>query len=232
LVGTKHLSIENHFTKHAKDYDEHNIVQRIVSKALVRELDFQPKKVLELGCGSGQIFREFNSKFDDYVAVDFSNSMCELHPKGNMLSVHCLDFDSDSFATLLKNKQFDICISSSAMQWSKDIDTLLSRIMRVTNKFHGVLFTSNTFKSIYKITKEEKKILSLKEIQNAFSKYNATLEVFEYKVNFDSKKELFAYIKKSGVQGDSNLSYIQAKNLYKDYPHLYLEFEVVFVKIG
>ena len=226
------MSIENHFTKHAKDYDEHNIVQRIVSKALVRELGLKPKRILELGCGSGQIFREFNWEMEEYVAVDFSSSMCALHPKDNNVSVHCMDFDSDAFFELLENKQFDICISSSAMQWSKNIDLLLQRIMNVTNKFHGVLFTSNTFKSIFEITKEEKNILSLEEIKSAFSKYNASLEVFEYKINFDSQKELFSYIKNSGVQGESSLSYKQAKELYKKYPHLYLEFEVVFVKIG
>lgn len=225
------MSVETEFTKYAKDYDDHNIIQRIVSRALVREIGFEPKRVLELGCGSGQIYREIDWDIEEYLAIDFSSSMCDLHPKGANLEVECLDFDTNRFETLIKDKQYDIVLSSSAMQWSKDIDLLLKRIFSTTNRFHGVLFTSNTFKSIYEITKEPKKILSLEEIQKAFSKYEAEFEVFNYTINFNTKKELFDYIKNSGVKGDSTLTFKQAKELYKKYPHLYLEFEVVFVKV-
>lgn len=39
-----------------KEYKNHNIIQQIVAKSLVRELKFQLKRILELGCGSGQVF--------------------------------------------------------------------------------------------------------------------------------------------------------------------------------
>jgi len=228
------LSVESEFSKYAKDYDDNNIIQRIVSRALVREIQTQPKNILELGCGSGQIYRQIDWQIDNYLAIDFSKNMCDLHPRSKNVDVQCYDFDSDVFYKSIqdraKSQKFDMVISSSALQWSKDIDLLLKRIFSVSHTFHGVLFTSNTFKSIYEITKEPKKILSLLEITNAFKPYNATFEVFEYKINFDSKKELFEYIKNSGVKGESNLSYAKAKELYKKYPHLYLEFEVVFVK--
>lgn len=225
------MSVENQFSKYARDYDDNNIIQRIVSRALIRELPSKPKKILELGCGSGQIYRQIDWKIDEYLAVDFSLSMCEIHPKSNTIQVECLDFDTDKFFETIKNKKFDMVISSSAMQWSKNIDLLVERIFSVSDSFHGVLFTSNTFKSIYEITNEPKKILSLNEIKSAFEPYGASFEVFNYEINFDSKKELFNYIKNSGVSGGNNLSFTIAKELYKKYPHLYLEFEVVFVKV-
>ena len=225
------MSVENQFSKYANEYDDNNIIQRIVSRALVRELQEKPKNILELGSGSGQVFRQVDWEYESYTAVDFSSSMCALHPRGKNLSVHCFDFDSEEFRDFLKNKSFDMVLSSSAMQWTKDIDTLLKHIFKTTQRFEGVLFTSDTFKSIYKITKETKKILSLEEIKNAFDKYNAHYEVFDYKINFDSKKDLFAYIKNSGVKGDSSLPFSKAKELYKKYPHLYLEFQVVFIKV-
>ena len=49
--------VEKEFSKYANRYDSYNIIQQIVSKALVRELSFKPERILELGCGSGQVFK-------------------------------------------------------------------------------------------------------------------------------------------------------------------------------
>ena len=52
-----------------------------------------------------------------------------------------------------------------------------------------------------------------------------------YKLEFDNKKDLFDYIKKSGVSGvNASLDFKDAKKLYKEYNLNYLEFEVIFVK--
>jgi malonyl-CoA O-methyltransferase len=225
------MTVENQFTKYAKDYDDHNIIQRIVSKALVREIEGKPQKILELGCGSGQIIRQIDWEFDSYKAIDFSRSMCELHPQNKKVVVKCFDFDSLEFQQDIKDERYDLIISSSAMQWSKNIKELLANILPKTKQFRGVLFTSNTFKEIYEITKKEKSILSLQEIKEAFSSYNATFEVFEYKLHFENKKELFDYIKNSGVGGESKLDFKEAKNLYKNYNYDFLSFEVIFVTI-
>lgn len=227
------MSTKNEFSKHAKDYDDNNIIQRIVSKALVRECENKPKKILELGCGSGQIFRHIDWEIEYYKAIDFSSSMCELHPKDKYIDIKCFDFDSDEFYDEIKNEKYDLVISSSAMQWSKNLPLLIERLSKITKQIDAVLFTSNTFKSIYDITKQSPSILSLEEIKEAFLQVNKNtiFEVFNYKIEFESKKELFQYIKNSGVKGDIKLSFKDAKNLYKKYPLSYLEFEVVFCKI-
>lgn len=224
------MTIENKFTKYAKDYDNNNIIQRIVSKAIVREIKNKPKNILELGCGSGQIFREINWEFDNYLAIDFSEKMCELHPKKKNLTVKNFNFDSEEFFNEIQNKYFDLIISSSALQWSKNLPNLLKNLASKTKQFSAVLFTSNTFKEIYRITKQPKSILSLNDIQDAFMPYNSTFEIFEYKLYFENKKELFDYIKNSGVSGENKLNFKEAKHLYKNYGLEYLEFEVVFVK--
>jgi malonyl-CoA O-methyltransferase len=225
------MSIKSEFSEHANDYDGNNIIQRIVSRALVREIQNNPTKILELGCGSGQVYRQIDWDLEYYKAIDFSSDMCELHPQDKNLEVKCFDFDSQDFFNEIKNEKYDLILSSSAMQWSKNLPLLLKNLMATTKTFNGVLFTSNTFKSIYKITKQKKAILSLEEIQSAFDKYNATYEVFNYKLEFESKKELFSYIKNSGVKGEVSLSFKDAKHLYKNYDLNYLEFEVVFIKV-
>ncbi|RXJ84927.1 methyltransferase [Arcobacter cloacae] len=226
------MSVKNQFSKYAKEYQNHNIIQQIVAKSLVRELTSQPKRILELGCGSGQVFSHISWEIDFYKAIDFSASMCELHPKASNIEIKCFDFDTQEFINEIKNDSYDIVLSSSALQWSKDLSKIIKHISYITNEVNAVLFTSNTFKTIQKITKIKSPILDESSIKKAFSKYfKCEFETIMYKLEFDDKKELFDYIKKSGVSGgNTSLDFKEAKKLYKEYDLNYLEFEVIFVK--
>src|SRR5574344_2120822 len=78
---------KNQFSKYAKEYQSYNIIQQICEKSLIREVKSKPKNILELGCGSGQVFSNINWEFDNYLAIDGSAQMCELHPKANNIEV-------------------------------------------------------------------------------------------------------------------------------------------------
>lgn len=226
------MSVKNQFSQHANEYNHYNIIQQLAAKALVRDIKNMPKTILEIGCGSGQVFKYINWDFDQYCAIDFSSTMCALHPQSENVNVACFDYDSEAFFRFLENKHFDMVLSSSAMQWSKDLSKLIQQLSYVTQEIHAVLFTSNTFKSIQRITHAKSPILSLDEIKDAFSQYFVCdFEVHNYNLEFENKKELFDYIKKSGVSGaQSNLDFKNAKKLYKEYALNYLEFEVIFIK--
>ena len=225
-------SVQEQFSKHANEYNSHNIIQQIISKALVRELTSEPKRILELGCGSGQVFKNITFDFDYYKAIDFSAKMCDIHPKHKNLELVCLDFDTEEFHTNIENEKYDIVLSSSALQWSKNLSKIIRTLSTISNEIHMVLFTSNTFKKIFKLTKTTSPILDLSNIKKSFNKfYSCEYEVLNYKLEFENKKELFAYIKNSGVSGNKKtLTFEQAKSLYKNYNLGYLEFEVVFIK--
>ena len=226
------MSVKNQFSKYAKEYKNHNIIQQIAAKSLVRELKFQPKRILELGCGSGQVFSHINWEIEFYKAIDFSSSMCELHPKGKNIEVKCFDFDTQEFLDEIKNNSYDIVLSSSALQWSKDLSKIIKHLSFITNEINAVLFTSNTFKIIQELTNTKSPILDEESIKNAFSKYFVCeFETIMYKLEFENKKDLFDYIKKSGVSGgNDSLDFKDAKKLYKEYNLNYLEFEVIFIK--
>jgi len=225
------LSVKNQFSKYAKEYKNHNIIQQIVAKSLVRELKFQPKRILELGCGSGQVFNHISWEVEFYKAIDASASMCELHPKSVNIEVKCLNFDTQDFINEIRNDSYDIVLSSSALQWSNDLSKIVQHLSYITKEINAVLFTSNTFKTIQEITKTKSPILDEDSIKEAFLKFfNCEFETILYKLEFDNKKDLFDYIKKSGGSGEKSLSYSDSKKLYKEYPYNYLEFEVIFVK--
>ena len=225
------MELKNQFSKYAKEYKSYNIIQQICAKSLVRELKSKPKNILELGCGSGQIFSNVDWEFDKYLAIDGSKQMCELHPKAKNLELKSLNFDSQEFIDYTKNQNFDIVLSSSALQWSADLEKLVEHLSKITKEINAVLFTSNTFKTIQNISGNRSPILDENSIKKAFNKYFVCeFETINYKLEFDNKKELFDYIKKSGVSGKSELNFEKAKKLYKEYNLNYLEFEVIFVK--
>ena len=61
-------------------------------------------------------------------------------------------------------------------------------------------------------------------------KLASILTRWNYKLEFDSVRDMFKYIKQSGVSGSrSVLDYKQTKKLMNEYPVSYLEFEVVFI---
>lgn len=226
------MSIKNEFSKHANEYNDHNIIQQIIAKSLIRELKKEPKRILELGCGSGQVFNHITWPVDFYKAIDFSPEMCKLHPKNSNVQVKCYDFDTEEFLAEIKNDSYDIVLSSSALQWSKDLNKIIKNLSYITKEIKAVLFTSNTFKSIQSITNKKSPILEEKKIKDAFSKhFECEFETIMYKLEFSNKKDLFNYIKNSGVSGGTNLlDFKNAKKLYKEYKLNYLEFEVIFIK--
>ncbi len=225
------MSNKNQFSKYANEYKNHNIIQQIVAKSLVRELKFQPKRILELGCGSGQVFKHIDWEIEFYKAIDASSSMCELHPKAKNVEVKCFDFDTKEFIDEIGKEKYDIVLSSSALQWSKDLNKIVKTLSSIANEINAVLFTSNTFKTIQKLTNTKSPILDETSIKEAFSNYfECEFETILYKLEFDNKKELFDYIKKSGVSPNASLSFKEAKKLYKEYDLNYLEFEVIFIK--
>ncbi len=225
------MSSKNQFCKYAKSYNSHNIIQQLAAKSLVRELEFEPKTILDLGCGSGQIIKYINWDFELYHAIDASSSMCELHPKDENIKIDCCNFDSDEFFNVIKDKKYDIVLSSSALQWSNNLPKIIKALSEVTKEINAVLFTSSTFKTIQSLSNKPSPILDENSIKEAFCIYFECLfETIEYKLEFDNKKELFDYIKKSGVSSSSSLSFQDAKKLYKNYPYNYLEFELIFIK--
>ena len=229
MYDKKHI-IE--FEKYAKSYDSNVLIQKKVAEELVKKVNFTPKTILDIGCGTGEIYKNISWKVDRFVGVDCSSSMCELHPKAKNIEIFCDDFESPVFLDRVREfSPFDLIISSSSLQWAKDIKMAIKYYSELSDKVALAIFTSGTFKTIYKITNRKSFLPSCDSmvfLSKFFKKSN--IERRFYKVYFDDTISMLRHIKLSGTSGGNRvLNYKEIKYLLKQYPYDYLEFEVVFI---
>ena len=225
------MKVSLEFSKHAEFYDSYNIIQDKVVKKLLSEIEGKPKKILDLGCGSGSVSREIDWKYKKLTAVDFAPRMLEIHPKSKKIECLYGDFNDERlFENLLINK-YDHIVSSSALQWAEDLDKVFLGITLLDAPVSFAIFTSGTFKTLNETAKISSLLRSADEVKSLAEKhFNAKFEVVKYALEFASIRDIFKYIKKSGVSGSRNiLNYKQMKQLMQDYPHNSLEFEVLFI---
>ena len=226
------MNIVQEFSRFAKQYDTYNIIQSEVAKKLVSMIDKRNyNSIIDIGCGSGLVYKNIVDKsisFEQFTAVDFSMEMLNVHPSSKNIEKKYFDFnDRESFNSL---NSYDIVISSSALQWSSDLDMTIKEISKLSTESYFSFFTSNTFSTLHRVAGIKSPIYSQESIKKILTKYyNCSFEVVEYHLSFDKVYDMFQYIKKSGVSGgDKILTYSQIKELIRSYPLDYLEFEVLF----
>lgn len=224
------------FSRFSKDYNSYNQIQAQVAKQLINKLPSRNYKIIaDIGCGTGALYDRLVNReifFGGLVALDASEQMLLLHPGEQRVVTQYFDFNEPGSFSSIKDK-FDLVLSSSALQWSRDLGWTISQLAHIGDNFYGAIFTSNTFKTLHETASVASPIYSIDDIKKAFDRSykNTQYEIYRYKLYFDSKKDLFNYIKKSGVSGgEQKLSYKQTKTLMREYPLDYLEFEVVFIE--
>lgn len=225
------MKIQQEFSKSAKYYDDYNIIQQEVAKKLVSLIPNKPKNILDIGCGSGTVYKKIDWELDSFIGVDFSTNMLQNHPLSKKIRLVNGDFNDEIFLKSISNYKVDCILSSSSLQWAKNPDMLFYHLSLLKVPMYLAIFTSNTFKTLNKIIKSDSIILGKEKIISSIQKYfNINYEVCNYNLKFDSKDEMFKYIKKSGVSGNRNiLTFKQTKKLIQEYPLDYLEFEVLFI---
>ncbi|NOQ30931.1 MAG: methyltransferase domain-containing protein [Helicobacteraceae bacterium] len=225
------MSVQKEFSKNAHHYDEYNTIQNRVVEDLIALGSKDEKNILDLGCGSGSVYKALKSEVDSFLGVDFSAPMLELHPKSKNVKTVLGSFNDDELFTELAKNSYDRIYSASALQWATDLDQTFKNIKELGTPISFSIFTSNTFKTIYEVTELNPLLRSTEVLKELIEKYfDATITTKNYKLEFESKSEMFSYIKNSGVSsGQRVLNYRQTKKLLEHYPINYLEFEVMFI---
>jgi len=225
------MKISSEFSKYATEYDSLNSVQTEVIKKLLKDMSYKPKYILDLGCGSGSLCESINWEFKHFTGVDFAPGMLELHPKSKKIEAIYGDFNDETLFENLSTYRFDHIFSASALQWAENLEDVFKQISSLNTPVSLAIFTSGTFQTLNETASLPSLLRDTQEIQRVQSKYfKADFEVVKYKLAFETTRDMFRYIKKSGVSGSRNiLSFKETKKLMREYPLNYLEFEVAFI---
>jgi malonyl-CoA O-methyltransferase len=225
------MKISSEFSKYAPHYDSYNIIQQKVADKLLSYVNAQPQYILDLGCGSGSLAERISWKYNKLMAVDFAPGMLKLHPKSENIECIYGNFNDKALFESLHEYKFDYILSSSALQWADNLEKTFQQLKMFHAPVALAIFTANTFQTLYKTAGLEPLLYNAGKINTLQKKYfNANFEVIKYKLEFDNVRDMFRYIKRSGVSASRNvLNYKEMKKLMQEYPVNYLEFEVAFI---
>ena len=218
------------FHRHAGSYDRYNIVQTRVARYLASRVAGEFGRIADIGCGSGGFFRAWGRPFSAYLAIDIAPGMLARHPDGPGVEKIRGDFDDGALYGRIEAWRPDLVVSSSALQWSKDLDAALGRIADLGRPVALALFCDGTFASLRQAAQTPSPIRGREETISLLAKhFDAHIGELRYRLYFQDKLALFRYIKRSGVSGGRRmLDYGAARRLVREYPHSFLEFEIVY----
>ncbi|MBA1420671.1 MAG: methyltransferase [Epsilonproteobacteria bacterium] len=227
----------NEFSRFAHQYDQHNMIQAEVAKRLISGLSTNHyRNIIDLGCGSGAVYHNIQEQkisYDTFMALDSSKEMLAIHPNDEKIQKIHADFNTpEAYQHVSLKKEEATLFSASALQWSKDLDFVFSHLASLAREAHFAIFTSGTFHTLHLTAGIESPIYTKEQLQEVIEcYYKATFTLQSYRLEFKTVRDMFRYIKKSGVSGgEKQLSYKQVKKLMEIYPLDYLEFEVLFVE--
>jgi len=235
-VQKKESKAVKEFSRFAHQYNRYNMIQVEVAKALVAQLPMDDyTTIVDIGCGSGEVYKNIERcghNFKEYIALDSSPEMLDLHPSTEKIVKLRANFNVADTYIYFNASSDKILLSSSSLQWSKDLDFTIKHLSEKFEKAYFAIFTSGTFKTLHQVAKIHSPIYTQQELQEVLEKYyTASFQTKVYKLDFENVRDMFQYIKKSGVSGgEKQLSYKQTKHLIQNYPLKYLEFEVLFMQ--
>lgn len=233
--------IDTKFSKSAAVYDSVAVVQRRIANRLVKKVvenwqedQDKPLTILDAGCGTGYVGARLRDEFNNNLskdsekdsskipisitALDLSQEMLNIAGKREVYqSFHQADIEALPFEA----SQFDISISSLAIQWchhpAKAIDELVrvtkeriaieNHLLALTKKpkvFISTLIdgTLRELVDAFKTVDDEKHVLDFVP-ENILSKiveaYQGKVTVYEEVIKFDSLKALFQSLKHIGA---------------------------------
>lgn len=226
------MRIREEFSRYASQYGTHNVIQSKVAQKLIADTSDIPRKILDLGCGNGTLFSCIDWEIESFVGVDFSATMLDHHPISSKTELILGDFNDPRLFAQLADFSFDRLYSASALQWADDLDDVFESIHALNTPVSFAIFTAGTFKTLYQTAGLSPILKSSDEIiESAKCHFDAQFEIVHYVLEFDTVREMFRYIKRSGVSGGRRvLDIAQTKALMRNYQLNYLEFEVVFIQ--
>lgn len=200
--------IQKNFDRASHSYEKVAFIQRQVAESLVnilKKFDVQNiNTILDLGTGTGYIPELLLSNHcnANYSLNDISSCMLNICRKKFLHYSSQFEYINYDMETL-NFQNYDLIISNLAMQWAKDIYSLIQKCCENSKIFIFSTLLNGTFQEWQEIIYEYENTNILKEYPTAnflvlqcnFSHY----EVQEFKITFDSPLQFLYYLQQLGV---------------------------------
>lgn len=195
--------VKKRFSRNLKTYKDNSVVQCKMADRLVGMIRFQPKKILELGCGSGllteKLVREFSAK--DYCAIDIveecRNYIGKISPD--------IRFYHSDIETYEFQEKYDLIISNAVFQWIDNLPKFIEKLKNCLTPKGVLLFSTFGTDNLFEISKLTGAGLKYKTVQELNSLLKPQ-EIFEDRIEleFDTPKDVLKHLKYTGVNAISN----------------------------
>ncbi|QOC22899.1 methyltransferase domain-containing protein [Wenzhouxiangella sp. AB-CW3] len=136
-MNDDHRHIRRHFDEVAGQYDRHAAVAAETAARLIERLDglrFNPARILDLGCGTGQAARQLHRRYPDapVLAIDASRGMLNRarRQRGRWRRRFEL-LAGDAAALPLSDDSIDLVFCSLVLEWCRDPEKVLSELRRI-----------------------------------------------------------------------------------------------------
>jgi malonyl-CoA O-methyltransferase len=109
--------IRENFSRSAPDYDRHAVLQRGMAAALLASLPaVKPQKILDLGCGTGELTARLAGLFPkaEVVGLDIAPGMIDAAKKLERANLRFLVGDGEEVGGV---KEWDLIVANASLQW-------------------------------------------------------------------------------------------------------------------
>lgn len=209
--------IEENFSKHARDYDQHSRVQNLCASILIKEVNTNSfSSILDIGCGTGNYTKLLTNKFPQakIKAVDISAKMIEIAKE--KLGESKVEFIVADAENLNLEEKFDFISSNASFQWFPNLKSDLVKYKEALERKGFILFSTfgpKTFFQLHSCLEEflgkplsisASNFLNKEEVEKILKGIFSEVEVKEevYDQEYNSLRELLENLRYTGTRGD------------------------------
>jgi ubiquinone/menaquinone biosynthesis C-methylase UbiE len=230
--------IQHDFNKSSAFYTENSLLQKSIAIDLINlaaPYTTKDSKILDLGCGSGQIAALLaKQEITNITMVDNASKMLDI-ARENFPKYNIIEDDINCLTKL--NQLYDVIFANMSLHWCAEINTAIKNAKKHL-KPNGKIFISipseNSFQELHEINQKLKSKLKLGPLINPENLKNQQTQTKKYSQSFASLLELLKNFKKTGTGSKSSENKAILKSDYnylKSVNEKYktLSWEIIFI---